>query len=187
MPAEPRFTVTVTISTVFAVSCAGFVLGGVLSCVGFVCALTGWLTLLWDAHLSVRAAWLPPSLTSWVAPLCRLPCTNSLVSFYCFKCWCCSVVVMSCWFAGCLYFGSSFPSYVAIFISHVFSLPLRSLSSLPPFSPSLAVVVLGFHVGGGREGGGWGARNPSLACGVSPPQARLFFLFRTAGWRAEPF
>lgn len=97
----------------------------------------------------------------------------------------CSCVVVMCYsFAGSLYPGSSFPSYVAIFISHVFSLPLRSLSSLPPFSPSPAVVVLGFHVGGGREGGGRGARNPSLACGVSPLQARLFFMFRTAGGRA---
>lgn len=96
------------------------------------------------------------------------------------------MMVMCYSLGGYLRSESSFPSYVAIFISHVFSLPLRSLSSLPPFSPSLAVLVLGFHVGGGREGGGRGERNPSLACGVSPPQARLFFLLRTAGGSAEP-
>lgn len=58
------------------------------------------------------------------------------------------------------------------------SLFVPSRPSLPGLPPSVAVLVLGFHVGGGSEGGGRGERNPSLACGVSPLQARLFFLFR---------
>lgn len=66
------------------------------------------------------------------------------------------------------------------------SLFVPSQPSLPALPPSVAVLVLGFHVGGGSEGGWWGARNPSLACGVSPLQARLFFLFRAAFRVAGP-